>query len=123
MPQQSIKVRLQSYGSYLSDDGRTLVQDLGNGDALRVFNSRQGRSWIVPWNRDAQCWQLKGPVSLEATVEQKREGNDYQVISSDSERTLRQLREMGAENIHENRMTIDEIAVQILKEGIYVADS
>jgi ABC-2 type transport system ATP-binding protein len=65
----------------------------------------------------------KGSVPLEATIKQKREGNDFQVISTDFEKTLKQLRELGAENIRENRMTIDEIAVQILKEGTHVAAS
>ena len=63
------------------------------------------------------------PITLEATVDQKQEGTDYQVISSNFEATVQHLRELGAENIRENRMTIDEIAVQILKEGIHVASS
>ena len=46
-----------------------------------------------------------------------------QVISFDREITLRQLGELGAENIQEQRMGIDEIAVQILKGGGNVADS
>jgi hypothetical protein len=37
--------------------------------------------------------------------------------------TLRQLREVGAENVQEQRMGIDEIAVQIMKGGKNVADS
>lgn len=65
----------------------------------------------------------RGTVDLQATVDQKCEGNDYQVISSDFEATVKQLRELGAENIRENRMNIDEIAVQILKEEIHVAAS
>ena len=62
-------------------------------------------------------------VTLEATVDQKQEGNDFQVISSNFEATVQHLRELGAENIRENRMSIDEIAVQILKGGIHVASS
>ena len=57
----------------------------------------------------------KEHVSFEAVVRHKREGNDHQVISSNCETTLKHLRDLGAENIRENRMTIDEIAVQILK--------
>jgi len=73
------------------------------------------------------CWRkisfrlASGLVSLEATVAQKREGDEFQVVSSDFETTIRQLRELGADNIRENRMTIDEIAVQILKGGAHVA--
>ena len=63
----------------------------------------------------------KEPIPVKATVEQKQEGNDYQVISSNFEATVQHLRELGAENIRENRMTIDEIAVQILKKKTHVA--
>ena len=62
-------------------------------------------------------------VNLEAAADQKQEGHDFQVISSNFEATVQHLRELGAENIRENRMTIDEIAVQILKGGIHVASS
>lgn len=56
-------------------------------------------------------------LAIEAAVNYKSEGKDHQVISSNHEMTVKQLRELGAENVQENRMTIDEIAVQILKEG------
>jgi len=45
------------------------------------------------------------------------EGKDHQVISSNYEITLNRLQELGAENIQDNRMSIDEIAVHILREG------
>ena len=48
-------------------------------------------------------------------VSHLKDGKDHQVISANFEKTLTQLRQLGAENIQENRMTIDEIAVQILK--------
>jgi len=54
-------------------------------------------------------------VRLDATVSIHKAGQDHQVVSYDSEATLRQLKALGAENIRENRMSIDEIAVQILK--------
>jgi len=54
-------------------------------------------------------------VRLDATVSVHKAGQDHQAVSYDSEATLRQLKAIGAENIQENRMSIDEIAVQILK--------
>lgn len=60
-------------------------------------------------------FQLKGVVSHE------REGNSHQVVCSDFELTFRQLKELGAENIQENPMSIEEIAVQLLKGGRNVA--
>lgn len=61
-------------------------------------------------------------VKLNAVVSQKHEGNDYQVVSSDFKTTIKQLTELGAENVQENRMSIDEIAVQILKDVKNVAN-
>lgn len=57
----------------------------------------------------------KSDLKLEAAVSHLKDGADHQIISTDYVKTLTQLRELGAENILENRMTIDEIAVQILK--------
>jgi ABC-2 type transport system ATP-binding protein len=57
----------------------------------------------------------KTDLKFDASVSHLKDGKDHQVISADFEKTLKQLRELGAENIQENRMTIDEIAVQILK--------
>jgi ABC-2 type transport system ATP-binding protein len=54
---------------------------------------------------------------LEATTSHKHEGVDHQVISFNQAATLRQLGEMGAENVQAHRLGIDEIAVQILKES------
>lgn len=56
-------------------------------------------------------------IAVKSAVSHRREGNDHQVISSDFEATSRQLRELGAENVQDTRMSIEEIAVQILKGG------
>jgi len=60
---------------------------------------------------------------LYGTVGHVREGQTHQVITADREKTLAQLRGTGAQNIEENRMSMDEIAVQILKGGDNVAAS
>ena len=57
---------------------------------------------------------------ISGVVSHKNEGAEHQVISADHEITLRQLRELGAENIYENRMSIDEISVEILKGDKHV---
>ena len=43
------------------------------------------------------------------------------MITRETETTLQQLNELGAETIEVARMSVDEIAVQILKEGHHVA--
>ncbi|MEM6795743.1 MAG: ABC transporter ATP-binding protein [Acidobacteriota bacterium] len=43
-------------------------------------------------------------------------GGDHQLVTSNFEATGEALRSLGARNVQESRMTIDEIAVEILKE-------
>lgn len=43
------------------------------------------------------------------------EGSSYKLVSNNFESTLSELKNLGAENIQETRMSVDEIAVQILK--------
>jgi ABC-2 type transport system ATP-binding protein len=61
--------------------------------------------------------------TFEAVVKVRQEEREYQLISSNYQATIRQLRSIGAENIQENRLTIDEIAVEILKGGSDVISS
>lgn len=60
-------------------------------------------------------------VVVAAAVEYRRVRAEHQVVSDDGDETLRQVRELGAQAIEESRMTIDEIAVAILKGGRHVA--
>ncbi len=63
----------------------------------------------------------RNDIGLKSIVSHYREGHHHQVISTDFEITLKNLHEWGAKNIQENHMTIEEIAVQILKGGSDVA--
>ena len=45
------------------------------------------------------------------------EGNEHQIISSEFPLIIEQLKGIGAENIQDSPMRIEEIAVQILKGG------
>jgi len=45
------------------------------------------------------------------------EGNNYKIISNNVDSTMVELKSLGAENITETRMSVDEIAVQILKNN------
>jgi len=56
-------------------------------------------------------------ISFKSVVSHRREGNSHQVISSDFSMTLNQLKKLGAENIQDLHMSIEEITVQILKGG------
>jgi hypothetical protein len=56
-------------------------------------------------------------VPFKSIVSHRREGNDHQIISSDFPEILKQLKELGAENIQDIPMSFEEIALQILKGG------
>jgi ABC-2 type transport system ATP-binding protein len=60
-------------------------------------------------------------VEIEGIVEHRRVRAEHQVITRDAEATLKRLAELGAEAVEVSRMSVDEIAVQILKEGHHVA--
>jgi ABC-2 type transport system ATP-binding protein len=67
------------------------------------------------WRR-ISFWYERNDVDLDSVVSHTWKGEDHQVISSDYEKTLQKLREIGAQNIHNTRLSIDEIAVQIMKD-------
>ncbi|MGD9346654.1 MAG: ABC transporter ATP-binding protein [Candidatus Aminicenantes bacterium] len=87
-----------------------------------------GKVWLrTPKDDLTEKWRkitflLEGnDIELKSTVYHHREGPNHKTVSTDFEATLQNLRELGARNIQENRMTIEEIAVEILKEGANVA--
>jgi ABC-2 type transport system ATP-binding protein len=60
-------------------------------------------------------------AEITGVVEHRRVRTEHQVITRDATATLEQLGTLGAEGVEAARMTIEEIAVQILKEGHDVA--
>lgn len=60
-------------------------------------------------------------IELAGVVEHRHVRTEHQVITRDVEETMQQLTELGAEAVEVSRMSVDEIAVQILKEGHHVA--
>lgn len=51
------------------------------------------------------------------TINVNNQGENYKIISTDFNKTIEQLRSLGAQNILDTRMSIDEIAVEILKNN------
>lgn len=91
-------------------------------DELAFIDS--GQIWLRTPKEDlTEKWRkvfftlARDDFQLMAAVSHEREGNNHQIICSDFELTLRQLKELGAENVKENPMSIEEIAVQILRGG------
>ena len=57
------------------------------------------------------------PKDLVGVRSSKSHGAEFQLVSADHEATRRSLQEMGVDGVQVTRMTIEEIAVEILKEG------
>lgn len=55
--------------------------------------------------------------SFENVVEVEKENSNYRIVSNNYEEALTQLRQLGAENIQETRMSVDEIAVHIIRNN------
>ncbi len=62
-------------------------------------------------------------VAIAGAVEHRRVRAEHQVTTADADATLAHLGELGAEAIEQSRLTIEEIAVAILKGGDHVAAS
>ena len=83
---------------------------------LRTGREELGDSW-----RRVSFRLQQEVVELAGVVEHRRVRAEHQVITRDAPATLEQLSGLGAEAVEVSRMSVDEIAVQILKEGHHVA--
>ena len=61
-------------------------------------------------------------LPLDAVVEHEREGATHRLTTSDRNVTIRALRAAGIETFEEARMTIEDVAVEILKGEQYAAN-
>ena len=104
------------YSTHILTDISRLADELAFLDNGLVKVKSQKDDLTDNWRRIS--FRFDGnSVKFEKTVDVENEGNNYKVISSDFGTTIKQLNNIGAQNIQETRMGIDEIAVQILKEN------
>lgn len=110
------------YSTHILSDISRLADDLAFLNDGKLLQRTAKEDLTDRWRRIS--FRLSGNnVELEGAISHRHEGDDHQVTSLDREATTRHLATLGAENIQENRMTVDEIAVQILKRGNHVANS
>ena len=108
------------YSTHVLSDINRLADELVFLRDGRIIQ-RTGRDELAErWRRISFRLQRED-VELEDVVEHRRVRGEHQVITRNAEATLAQLSEIGAEAVEASRMTVDEIAVQILKEGHHVA--
>jgi ABC-2 type transport system ATP-binding protein len=102
------------YSTHILSDISRLADELAFLDEGKIIQRSTKEDLVDQW-RKISFRLANENVAFIGCVTQQREGNHYQVVSSDAIQTLDHLRSLGAEHVHETRMTIDEIAVQILK--------
>lgn len=110
------------YSTHILSDIKRLVDQLAFIDEGQIFHRASKEDLIEKWRKISFRFSRED-VKFEAAVSHKNEGRDHQLISSDFEKTISHLEGLGAENIEENRLGLDEIAVQIMKGGKNVADN
>jgi ABC-2 type transport system ATP-binding protein len=110
------------YSTHILSDISRLADDLAFLDNGRIKLRAAKEDLLDRWRKVSFKYSGNN-VKLAAAASHKREGADHQVISSDQQATLQQLGELGAENVQSYRMSIDEIAVQILKGAGHVENS
>jgi ABC-2 type transport system ATP-binding protein len=104
------------YATHILPDISRLVDELAFID--------NGQIWLrTPKEELSDRWRkvtfrlANDNVELDGAISHRREGADHQIISYNFPATLKQLKELGAENVQEIHLGIEEIAVQILKGG------
>jgi ABC-2 type transport system ATP-binding protein len=87
------------------------------------FVLRSGRDELSEHWRRISFRYPEEAIDLPGVVEHRRVRSEHQVITRDAEAALTRLAELDAQAVEVSRMSVDEIAVQILKEGHHVARS
>jgi ABC-2 type transport system ATP-binding protein len=110
------------YATHILSEISRLTDELAFIDDGQIWLRMPKDDLLEQWRKIS--FQLsKDNIQYTAAVAHRQEGKNHQIISSDFHETLQQLKELEAENIQENRMSIDEIAVHILKGRKNVANS
>ena len=104
------------YATHILPEISRLVDELAFLDNGRIRLRANKEDLFDHWRKITFRYADKA-ISFKSMVSHHREGNDHQIISSDFPAILEQLRELGAENIRDTHMSIEEITVQILKGG------
>jgi ABC-2 type transport system ATP-binding protein len=102
------------YSTHVLADIERLADDLAfviNGQIrLRSDVETLRQSWRrVSFTREGEV------AEVTAAVDHQREGSHHRVVTSDFEATARYLSEVGISEVEENSMSINEIAVEILR--------
>jgi ABC-2 type transport system ATP-binding protein len=108
------------YSTHVLSDINRLADELAflrdGALVLRTGRDELSESW-----RRISFRHPDSEIDLEGVVQHRQVRAEHQLITRDAPKTLQQLGDLGAEAVEVSRMSVDEIAVQILKEGHDVA--
>ena len=108
------------YSTHILSDINRLADELAFLIDGRIVQRTAKEDLTERWRHITFRMTTESP-SIDATVSQRMEMGKGQIISYDHQKTLDHLKTLNAEQIEVKRMSIDEIAVQILKGGKDVA--
>jgi ABC-2 type transport system ATP-binding protein len=104
------------YTTHILPEISRLVDDLVFLDNGQIRLRANKEDLVDTW-RKITFRYADSNIPFKSVVSHRREGTEHQVISSDFSMTLNQLKKLGAKNIQDTPMSIEEITVQILKGG------
>ena len=103
------------YSTHVLSDIARLADELVFLSDGRVLQRNAKDDLVDAWRRISFRLAAGGDLALPAVVEHRQVRQEHQVTSRDHEATLAVLRSLGAESIEVARLSIDEIAVEILR--------
>lgn len=110
------------YSTHILSDISRLADDLVFINEGRIHLRTSKEDLVENW-RQITFRLSQDTVEIESAVTHQQSGAEHHIISSNVEASQRHLSDLGATNIEETRMGIDEIAVEIIRGSKHVAHS
>jgi ABC-2 type transport system ATP-binding protein len=104
------------YSTHNLADINRLVDELAFIDEGEIILRKPKTDLMDQWQGISFTFQGQLP-DIDKAVKEQRERDRHRVMSSDIDTTLAHLQRLGAGQIETFRLTLDEIAVQIIKRG------
>jgi ABC-2 type transport system ATP-binding protein len=104
------------YATHILPDISRLADELAFLSEGRIIRRSRKEDLLENWRR-ITFTSPRGDVPLESIVTHEREGATHRVTTADRDATVRLLKGAGVDAFEETRMTIEDIAVEILKGG------
>ena len=102
------------YSTHILDDLHRLADDLVFLDRGRIRLHVAKDDLVDSWRR-VRCHLSSDLPDLAGMIHHSRQGRVHELVTSDYERTLADLSGCGAESIRATAMSLEEIAVHIMK--------